>query len=110
MEPTWSSSTKRSNPSKIIKVAGDNKIREVGGNKTRGNGDKTKGGEETKEETKEDGEETINGGEAKEDGGLVLLTKVEESNGAIMWMATNGPNNKEKEMNLILSVHNNNKP
>ena len=100
MELTWSSSTKRSNPSKIIKVAGDNKIREVGGNKTRGNGDKTK----------EDGEETINGEEAKEDGGLALLTKVEGSNGAIMWMVTNGPNNKEKEMNLILSVHNNNKP
>lgn len=88
-------------------MAGDNKIREVGDNKTRGNGGKTKG---VGEETKEDGEETINGGEAKEDGGLVLLTKVEDSNGAIMWMVTNGPNNKEKEMNLILSVHNNNKP
>lgn len=88
-------------------MAGDNKIREVGDNKTRGNGDKTK---VVGEETKEDGEETINGEEAKEDGGLVLLTKVEDSNGAIMWMVTNGPNNKEKEMNLILSVHNNNKP
>ena len=88
-------------------MAGDNKIREVGDKKTRGNGDKTK---VVGEETKEDGEETINGEEAKEDGGLVLLTKVEDSNGAIMWMVTNGPNNKEKEMNLILSVHNNNKP
>ena len=88
-------------------MAGENKIREVGDNKTRGNGDKTK---VVGEETKEDGEETINGEEAKEDGGLVLLTKVEDSNGAIMWMVTNGPNNKEKEMNLILSVHNNNRP